>query len=87
MAKKKQISLDLGNLDEKLSSDNYMKDKLNFVDKVNVKNAKYIFNLTLNQFKNAFWNKLEVDENGRGWDLKTFYSEVRKFCSEVIETE
>ena len=69
MAKKKQISLDLGNLDEKLSSDNYMKDKLNFVDKVNVKNAKYIFNLTLNQFKNAFWNKLEVDENGRGWDL------------------
>ena len=30
MAKKKQISLDLGNLDEKLSSDNYMKDKLNF---------------------------------------------------------
>tara|TARA_R110002020_G_scaffold404504_2_gene614639 strand:- start:614 stop:2941 length:2328 start_codon:yes stop_codon:yes gene_type:complete len=84
MAKKKQISLDLGNLDEKLSSDNYMKDKLNFVDKVNVKNAKYIFNLTLNQFKNAFWNKLELDQNGRGWDLKTFYSEVRKFCSEVI---
>jgi len=34
--------------------------------------------------ENAFWNKLEVDQNGRGWDLKTFYSEVRKFCSEVI---
>ena len=42
MAKEKRKSLDLGNLDEKLSSDNYMKDKLNFVDKVNVKNAKYI---------------------------------------------
>lgn len=67
--------------------DNNMKDKLNFIDKVNVKKAKYIYSLTLNEFKFVFWNKLEVNENGRGYELKTFYSEVRKFCSEVIRNK
>lgn len=58
--------------------------RLIFQDKVNVKKAKYVYNLTLQDFKYKFWNKLEVDENGRGYELKVFYNEVRKLCNEVI---
>ena len=55
-----------------------------FTEKINVKKAKYVYNLTMNEFKYIFWSKLEVDENGQGYELKTFYNEVRKFCGEVI---
>ncbi len=71
----------------KKSTINNMKDQLEFFDKVNVKKAKYLFNLNLQQFKHTFWRKLEVDENGRGYELKTFYNEVRKFCGEVIRNK
>ena len=67
--------------------DNNMKDKLNFTDKVNVKKAKFIFNLTLKEFKDLFWNKTEKTEDGKDFELKTFYGEVRKFCSEVIRNK
>jgi 8-oxo-dGTP pyrophosphatase MutT (NUDIX family) len=61
--------------------------RLEFTDKVNVKKARYIYNQDMNTFKHTFWTKLEVDENGRGRDLKTFYKEVRKFCAEVIRNK
>ncbi len=64
-----------------------MESQLEFYDKVNVKKARYIYNQDLQAFKSTFWNKLEVDQNGRGYELKTFYKEVRKFCAEVIRNK
>ena len=61
--------------------------KFEFFDKVNVQKARYIFNQDLNGFKNTFWNKLEVKQNGQGFELKTFYKEVRKFCQEVLRNK
>ena len=61
--------------------------QMGFTDKVNVQKARYIYNQDLQAFKHTFWNKMEVDENGRGYDLKTFYKEVRKFCAEVIRNK
>jgi len=61
--------------------------KFEFFDKVNVQKARYIYNQDIQAFKNTFWNKLEVNENGRGYELKTFYKEVRKFCAEVIRNK
>lgn len=70
-----------------MSMNGLMESRLEFMDKVNVKKARYIYNQDLQAFKNTFWNKLEVDENGRGYELKTFYKEVRKFCAEVIRNK
>lgn len=64
-----------------------MESKMEFIDKVNVQKARYIYNQDMQSFKHTFWNKMEVDENGRGYDLKTFYKEVRKFCAEVIRNK
>lgn len=64
-----------------------MESQMEFVDKVNVKKARYIYNQDIQQFKNTFWNKLEVKQNGQGYELKTFYKEVRKFCAEVIRNK
>ena len=70
-----------------MSMNGLMESQLEFHDKVNVKKARYIYNQDLNAFKHTFWNKLEVDQNGRGRELKTFYKEVRKFCAEVIRNK
>jgi hypothetical protein len=67
--------------------DNNMEYKFNFTDKINVKKAKYVYSLTLNEFRFVFWNNLEVDENGSKIPLKTFYKEVRKFCDDVIRNK
>jgi len=67
--------------------DDYEKYKYNFIDIVNVAKAKYIYNLTLEEFKCDFWRDIEVDENGRSYKLKTFYNLVRKFCGEVIRNK
>jgi hypothetical protein len=67
--------------------DKYMDYKYNFTDIVNVTKAKYIYNLTLEEFKFKFWKDSEVDENGRSYKLKTFYNLVRKFCGEVIRNK
>jgi len=68
-------------------NDKYMDYKYDFVDIVNVTKAKYIYNLTLDDFKFKFWKDSEVDENGRSYKLKTFYNLVRKFCGEVIRNK
>jgi hypothetical protein len=67
--------------------DKYMDYKYDFTDIVNVTKAKYIYNLTLEEFKFKFWKDSEVDENGRSYKLKTFYNLVRKFCGEVIRNK
>ena len=63
------------------------KDNFEFYDKVNVKKATYVFNLSLDEFKYKFWTKLETDQNGRGYELKTFYKGVKKMCQEVIRNK
>jgi hypothetical protein len=72
---------------EKKIIDKYMDYKYDFTDIVNVTKAKYIYNLTLEEFKFKFWKDSEVDENGRSYKLKTFYNLVRKFCGEVIRNK
>ena len=64
-----------------------MKDKLIFTDKVNVTKARYIYNLTFQEFKATFWNKEELNENSDKWDLKVYYNQVRKFCVDVIRNK
>jgi len=71
----------------KNNNNNIMKDKLTFKDKVNVKNAKYIFNLEFNEFRNLFWNKDELNNNNEKWDIKIYFNQVRDFCSEVIRNK
>ena len=70
-----------------MSMNGLMESQLEFYDKVNVQKARYIYNQDLTCFKHTFWNKLEVDKNGRGRELKTVYKEVRKFCAEVIRNK
>jgi len=74
----------------KLKSDikkNISLSNMEFLDKVNVKNAKYIYNLNFNEFRNSFWSKDELDGNNEKWDLKVYYNQVRSFCSEVIKNK
>lgn len=61
--------------------------RFDFYDKINVKKAKYVFNLLEDEFKCQFWNKLEHDQNGRGYQLKTFYKSVKGLCQEVIQNK
>jgi hypothetical protein len=76
------------NINVKYMNMNHLTEsRMEFTDKVNVQKARYIYNQDLQSFKHTFWNKMEVDENGRGYDLKTFYKEVRKFCAEVIRNK
>lgn len=67
--------------------DKYMDYKYNFSDIVNVKNAKYIYNLTFADFKHNFWTNDELDQNSKSWDLKVYFKQVRKFCGEVIRNK
>ena len=66
-----------------------MSDTKNFeyYDKINVKKAKYVFNLSLEEFKYKFWSKLEIDQNGRGYELKTFFKGVKGMCQDVIRNK
>lgn len=87
MDRKKVFKEDLiFNIKNKMG-DKYMDYKYDFTDIVNVTKAKYIYNLTLEEFKFKFWKDSEVDENGRSYKLKTFYNLVRKFCGEVIRNK
>ena len=75
------------------SQKNFSKNKLHninmntFNDKISVKNAKYIYNLDFNTFKSTFWDKDEIDESNKKWDLKVYFNCVRKFCQEVIREQ
>ncbi len=59
--------------------------KFDFYDKINVKKAMYVFNLSMDEFKYKFWSKLETDQNGRGYELKTFFKGVKGLCQEAIQ--
>jgi len=65
----------------------YMDYKYDFIDIVNVTKAKYIYNLTFNDFKNSFWTNDELNQNCKSWDLKVYFKQVRKFCGEVIRNK
>ena len=71
---------------EKKSNIKYMTQmKFDFYDKINIKKAMYVFNLSMDEFKYKFWNKLETDQNGRGYELKTFFKGVKGLCQEAIQ--
>ena len=73
--------------EKKNINNNIMNHKLTFKDKVNVKNAKYIFNLPFNEFRSSFWNKDELNNINEKWDLKVYYNQVREFCSCIIRNK
>lgn len=60
------------------------KDKLIFYDKVSVKNAKYVYSLSYDDFKFNFWDKKELSCDNNKYDLKTYFNSVKKYCEEVI---
>ena len=61
--------------------------KLNFVDKVNVLKAKYIFNMDKTQFKNTFWDKHELKQCGDKWNIDVYINSVRTFLKKVIKNQ
>ncbi len=71
----------------KMDDNNNKKNKMkyDFYDKINIKKAMYVFNLSIEDFKYKFWNKLELDHNGRGYELKTFFKGVKSLCQEAIQ--
>jgi hypothetical protein len=75
---------------KKINSENKIKYNNNmntFKDKVSVKNAKYIYNLDFNTFKATFWDKNELDQTNKKWDLKVYFNSVRKYCQEIIRAQ
>tara|TARA_R110000787_G_scaffold73525_3_gene163939 strand:- start:1214 stop:3520 length:2307 start_codon:yes stop_codon:yes gene_type:complete len=66
--------------------------KLDFTDKVNIRNCKYVYTLNLKEFKSTFWSKAEM----KSWndmmidsvgcmDIKVYFELVKKYCLLCIE--
>jgi len=60
---------------------------LKFTDKVNVKNAKYIYTLNLSEFKSTFWNREEMSQNSKKWDINIYFKQIKNYCLLVINNQ
>jgi hypothetical protein len=56
-----------------------------YIEVISVKNAKFILNTDYGEFKCLFWDKDELNVCGEKWDLKVYYTQVRKFCKRVVK--
>ena len=90
--KNKSILLKNNLIDNNIENINSMDTlmKLEFTDKVNIRNCKYVYTLPLKEFKSLFWSKSEMkswDNEGIGcMDVKVYYTLVKKYCLLCIET-
>ena len=86
MTENEKIELDkkLKFKNQELNMSNSMNIMTEFVDIVNVKNAKFILNTDYGEFKSLFWDKDELNVCGEKWDLKVYYTQVRKFCKKQL---
>jgi len=61
------------------------KDILTYTEQVNVNCARAILMMDSNEFKNMFWDKKELDKEGKKWNLSTYCKSVRQYCGLVLK--
>ena len=62
-------------------------DILTFVEKVNVTRCRQILKLDKDEFTSQFWDKNEINQDGKKSDFKYYLIQVKKYCMLMIENE
>ena len=66
---------------------NSKNNSMNFQEKLNVENAKYLLNLPNDYLKSEMYDPEEQNENGNKWDVDIYLKSLKKFLKLVIFKE